>query len=371
MVHKDAIAGERLLGILCLAVLGVILSLGLWPFYVPANDVAWLGKRNGLRLGSDSTVISAGAFQAEGRGPGSGSLEIWLQPAWVWVSSTFLAFRGTGGGEPFRMRQSLADLELRTGGTAKLYVDEIFRQRRPRFITVTSGAAGTVVYVDGVAAKAAPGFQLSATDFAGRLILGDSPEQTDSWAGTLSGAAVYQGELTAAEVLKHYQTWTQEGRPEIDASERCRALYLFDERAGTVVRSRVDPGIDLQIPARYMVVDKKFLEPVWEEFSLSGSYASAALKNIVGFVPVGFVFFAYLSGVRGIRRAALVTVLLGTLISLTIEVLQGFLPTRDSGTTDLFTNTLGTWLGVWLYLRLHRWAAATFPWLPLFPTPRR
>ena len=106
MVHKDAIAGERLLGILCLAVLGVILSLGLWPFHVPANDVAWLGKRNGLRLGSDSTVISAGAFQAEGRGPGSGSLEIWLQPARVWVSSTFLAFSGTDGGEPFRMRQS-------------------------------------------------------------------------------------------------------------------------------------------------------------------------------------------------------------------------------------------------------------------------
>ena len=230
--------------------------------------------------------------------------------------------------------------------------------------------AGTVVYVDGVAAKSA-GFQLSAADFAGRLILGDAPGQTDSWAGTLFGAAVYQRELTAAEVLKHYQTWTQQGRPEIDASERCRALYLFDERAGTVVHSRVEPGVDLQIPARYMVVDKKFLEPVWEEFSWSREYASAALKNIVGFVPVGFVFFAYLSGVRGIRRAALVTVLLGTLISLTIEVLQGLLPTRDSGTTDLFTNTLGTWLGVLLYLRLHRWAAATFPWLPLFPTPRQ
>ena len=370
MVHKDAVAGGRLPGILCIAVLGVILSLGLWPFHVPANDVAWLGNRNGLRLGRDSTVISASAFQAEEHGPGSGSIEIWLQPARVWVASTLLSFSGTGHSEPFRMRQSLTDLELHEGGTSRLYVDEIFRQRKPRFITVTSGVPGTEVYIDGVLAKTAR-FRLSAADLAGRLILGDAPGQTDSWAGTLFGAAVYQRELTAAEVSKHYQTWTQQGRPEIDASERCRALYQFDERAGTVVHSRVEPGVDLQIPARYMVLDQKFLEPFWEEFSLSRSYASAALKNIVGFVPVGFVFFAYLSGVRGMRRAALVTVLLGALISLTIEVLQGFLPTRDSGTTDLFTNTLGTWLGVWLYLRLHRWAAATFPWLPLFPTPRR
>jgi VanZ like protein/concanavalin A-like lectin/glucanase superfamily protein len=370
MVHKDAVVNERLLGILCIAVLGVILCLGLWPLYVPANDVTWLANRNGLRLGRYSTVFSTDTFQAE-RGPGTGSLEIWLQPARVWVISTFLAFRGIDGGEPFRMRQYLTDLELWTGGTVKLYLDEIFRQPKPRFITVTSGAAGTVVYIDGVAAKAAPGFRLPATDFTGRLILGDAPGQADSWAGTLSGAAVYQKELAAQEVLKHYQTWTQQGRPEIDASERCRALYLFDERAGTVVHSRVEPGVDLQIPARYMVVDQMFLEPFWEEFSWSRSYASAALKNIVGFIPAGFVFFAYLSGVRGMRRAALVTVLLGTLISLTIEVLQGFLPTRDSGTTDLFTNTLGTWLGVWLYLRLHRWAATAFPWLPLFPTPRR
>ena len=161
MVRKDAVVTERLLGILCIAVLGVILSLGLWPFHVPANHVTWLGNRNGLRLGSDSTVLSAAAFQAEGD---AGSLEIWLQPARVWVSSTFLAFSGIDSDEPFRMRQSLTDLELRVGGTPKLYVDEIFRQRKPRFITVTSGAAGTVVYVDGVAAKSA-GFQLPATDF--------------------------------------------------------------------------------------------------------------------------------------------------------------------------------------------------------------
>ena len=128
MVHKDAMAGERLLGILCFAVLGVILSLGLWPFYVPANDVAWLGNRNGLRLGSDSTVISAGAFQAEGRGPGSGSLEIWLQPARVWVSSHI------SGVQRDRRRRAIPDAAV-SDGPRTLDVEE----RRSSMWTRSSG----------------------------------------------------------------------------------------------------------------------------------------------------------------------------------------------------------------------------------------
>ena len=172
----------------------------------------------------------------------------------------------------------------------------------------------------------------------------------------LFGAAVYERELTAAEVLKHYQTWTQQGRPEIDASERCRALYLFDEHAGTVVHSRVEPGIDLRIPARYLVVDKKFWSLSGRSSAYPGLMGARLSKTSLALSPSVLSSSPICQECAASGGQHWSRLLLGTLISLTIEVLQGFLPTRDSGTTDLITNTLGTWLGVLLYLRLHRWA---------------
>jgi len=111
-----------------------------------------------------------------------------------------------------------------------------------------------------------------------------------------------------------------------------------------------------------VVLDKIFLEPFWKEFSMSRRYWNAAFKNIVGFIPFGFCFCACLSA-RKVRRAALATVILGGLVSLTIEILQAYLPTRDSGTTDLFTNTLGTYIGVIAYRAVSPILAARFPWL--------
>jgi hypothetical protein len=362
--------------VICAAVVCVVLSLGLWPFHSPTNDVSWAGDRNGLWFGRSSSAFSSGAFErTSAENEPSGSVEVWLQPRRVWDSGTFLAFYTPGNPRQFALRQFDGGLELQAEvrndphapKTGTIYLKNVFVRSGPVFLTSTSGVNGTSAYVDGELAKAAPDVHLSAKDLTGRLVVGGSPGQSDSWSGRLRGLALYRTELTPTQVLRHYQTWTKRGRPEIYRDERNLALYLFGERTGKIIHDSAGSGVNLYIPDKYMVLDQIFLEPFWKEFRMSRSYWGAAVKNVVGFLPFGFCFYACLSGHK-VRSAAIATVILGTLTSVTIEVLQVYLPTRDSGTTDIFTNTLGTWMGVVAYKRLRPALAPRFPWLP-FPDP--
>jgi len=347
-----------ILGVVCVCVLCGILVLGLWPFHHPKNEVTWAGNGNGLNFGDHGTVLSSGTFGMPSRQDAAFcSLEIWVEPDQPWNSNTLLAFYTPEKHGQFSLRQSNGDLELQTNvktqhrrsQTARLYVDNVFPHRKEVFITVTSGEQQTAIYLNGAFTKTSRDFPLSCSDFTGRLVVGTSPVVNDSWSGRLRGLAIYDEELTAAQVFRHYETWTKAGRPDIAENERPVGLYLFDERAGKVVHNQVEPRLDLVIPEDYQIVDEKFLEPFWREFDASWGYWKNVLINIVGFVPLGFFFCAYFSSVRQTKRAALAATVLGAAVSLTIEVLQAYLPTRDSGTTDIITNTLGTSLGAMLY----------------------
>ena len=342
---------EPLLGIACIAILGVILTLGLWPFHAPRNEVTWLQDRNGLRFGDYGTVTSSGVFQAASSPHESScSIEIWLQAALADNEGTILTFYVHPQSLRFSLHQSITDLLLQRGSAraARIYVDGLFRSAPSTFVTITSGAQGTTVYINGTAARTAPQFRLAASDCTGRLILGDSALQQDTWSGQVRGLAIYYSELPAATVLRHYHAWTEKGQPGVGQIEHLAGLYLFNERAGNIVYNHAGPGVNLVIPQTYTVLDEILLKPFWDEFNSSWGYWMNVLKNMVGFVPLGFCYYAYLTLVRKSKRAGIVTVILGFAVSLTIELLQALLPTRDSGTTDLITNTLGTWIGVLL-----------------------
>jgi VanZ family protein len=350
----------RIPGLICVLVLVGILAAGLVPFGRPRNAVTWLGNQNGVRLARYATIWSSGTFvAADAQREPSCSLEIWLQPDSAIASGTLLAFSTPENPLQFVLRQYHALLILSRQTREEqdririIGTDGVFQRIDPVFVTITSGPETTSMYVDGSLARSFPGIPIGM-ECAGELVLGASPTGKSIWAGQLKGLAVYQQELTPAEVLRHYQTWTSQGRPEVAGNERAIGVYLFNERGGNVIHNDVRPGIDLYIPRRFAVLHQQFLEPFWKEFQPKASYWKDILVNVVGFIPLGFFFCAYWSSVRPIKHAGLTTVVLGLAVSLTIEVLQSYLPTRDSGTTDLITNTFGTFLGV----RLYAWKTA-------------
>ena len=354
---------SKRLGVACGLVLGGLLVAGLWPFHSPRNQVTWVAGGNGLHFGRRGMILSSGKFKAANvPADAPCSLEIWFEPGLTAASGTLFAFYAPGNPRQFSLNQSISDLALRSdirNGryrtlTTRLYVDDIFRRGKPLFVTVTAKGGETSVYIDGALARTAPKFPLSSQDFDGELVIADSPRVDNSWSGVLRGLAFYDQEISAAQVFHHYETWIERGRPDVSQNERAVALYLFDERAGRVIHNQVPSGTDLYIPDRYLVLDQALLSPFWVGLRPTWSYWEDVLVNIAGFIPFGFLFCAYFSLAERIKRPALVTILLGFTVSLTIESLQAFLPTRDSSTTDVITNTLGTCFGVWLY-RLNLW----------------
>lgn len=346
---------QNLLRVLCSFVLFVILVAGLWPFHAPRNEVRWLGQGDGLFVGKYGSIVSARAFNANPRRADSPcSLEIWLEPRQVRSSGTILAFyRPQTQIIPFALRQSLGDLVIQRTShelswqaeKLKVYVDDVFTLQKPVRVTISAGRSGTTVFVDGAFVRKVPNLRLSSQDLTGRLIVGNSPITTDDWSGELKGLAIYDRELTADEVSQHFTSWTNSAQPDLAKSGGAVALYLFNEGAGDVVHNQIDSATDLLIPEHFFVLHGQFLERPWAEFRQDWNYWKDVGINVGGFIPFGFFFCAYFSLHERAEHPVGITIALGFAVSLTIEVLQAFLPTRDSGMTDLITNTLGTVLG--------------------------
>jgi VanZ like family/Concanavalin A-like lectin/glucanases superfamily len=345
-----------LLSAICAVVLGGILVAGLWPFHTPRNQVSWLRPGNGLLFGNRGSMVSARNFEARRPYPtGACSIEIWLEPGRVDTGGTILAFYWPAKRfVPFVLRQFVSGLELQHRGPeqssrrTRLYVDGVFSRRRPLWLTITSSQKGTAIYVDGISVWSSDTFKFTGEDLTGQLILGNGPSTSNNWMGQLKTLALYDRELTAGEVSRHFADRTRGELPNLAGSEGVFASYLLNEGNGSVVHNQVDSSPNLLIPERYFVVDKLFLQRPWTEFRFRWSYGENVLINIAGFVPLGFFFYPYLFVVRKIEPAAWLTIVLGLTVSVTIEVLQAFLPTRDSGMTDIMTNTLGTALGAFL-----------------------
>jgi hypothetical protein len=348
---------RKILFAICTAILCGILTVGLWPFHPPRNDVRWRDNGSGLLFGEYGSILSSGTF-TDHENSTACSLEILMRPTESFDSNDLLAFYAPENPLQFRVEQSGDDLFVARDIPEKqgqfkaehIAIDHLFHAGVRTLITIASGVQGTRIYINGTLVKASPGFAITSKDLTGVLIVANSPVRNYSWAGQLEGLAFYGKELTAAQVMQDYGVWTGGNDWSLLRSQSPIAVYPFNEHGGRVVHNQVRSGSgpDLYIPKHYFVLHQVLLVPPWKEFHRSWGYVQAVLINIGGFIPLGFFFCAYFSRAQRTYRPLPATIVVGGIVSLAIEVIQSFLPTRDSGMTDLITNTSGTALGALL-----------------------
>ncbi len=350
------------IGGLALLLTCATLVAGLIPFRSPKNEVTFPNGKNAIRFGRHGTVLSSGGLQLAGGGPAS--VELWVEPAKTWATGSIFTIYNVSEKRQFRLEQDYTDLVLRLGdgrtedNWQAFRIGNVFRNRRA-FLTVTSDGHVTLVYIDGHLSGRSHNFKFSGSDLSGQIILANSPFRDHSWKGEIKGLAVYGSALGAAQVQQHYRNWTERGEPMSENSDQTRALFFFGEHLDHIIPNAVPGQTDLEVPARFLVVDHLRFESPLSEYRSEPTYLKNALFNIAGFIPLGLILSFYLASVRQIKRATLLTVLAGAAVSIAIEYCQSFLPSRYSGCTDLFTNTLGTWIGAMLQKWIARWVSVT------------
>jgi VanZ family protein len=343
----------KVIEVACVSILCAIGIAGLWPFHSPKNEVEWLKNQNGVYFGRHGSIVSSAPLVSNGKEDEQCSLEIWLAPGQIKGMHTILAFDGSGNPRAsLWLKQYLDGIVLQrqvitpeSGAKKRAFgIKGVFYLGQSVFVTVASKSQSTSIYVNGVLADVSPTFQLSRKDLTGQLVLAGSTN-SGGWLGELRGLAVYQEALTPIQIVQHFETWVNNQRPTLAGDEAPVALYLFDERHGNIIHNQVDYKADLVIPTHYFVLHSHFLRYPWDEYLPGWNYVKDTAINITGFIPLGFFLGAYFSVVRGSNRPLATAVALGFSVSLTIETLQAFLPTRSSGMTDIINNTLGTAVG--------------------------
>ena len=218
--------------------------------------------------------------------------------------------------------------------------------------TVTTGEEGTKIYINGQLLHEKKDLILKLPDNNTNCLLtiGNSVYGRNSWSGTIYGLAFYRHELTKQSVSLHYDDWLRTKNFLFAKKDSPHLLYLFNEDDRSRVLDHSGQNNHVYIPEKMKWLKKKFLH-LSNENGLSSWMDQDGMLNLVGFIPLGFILSAILTRSQGIIRKhyILIAISIGFLTSLSIEVIQSWIPTRSSDISDLILNTFGAMIGAIIY----------------------
>jgi VanZ family protein len=341
---------RKTIALLTMGVWVVIIITGLWPFnFFAANQMVWRPDGEGLQFEGYGQIYSVVPLILPKGEAAEAAIELVFTPAKSYKDTSSLFSLINQGEVTFGIGQSVADLFLQgsfSGDTVKpvrrLWIDGACGQARQLFVTVTLTTRHVDVYLDGRLARSFP-VSTRADALSGDILIGHASQGGAAWNGDVARIAVFAGRLDAAEISHRYEQWVQ-SRSLADMGDRQGAVYEFLTPSWEFVSSIGKFGPDLTIPKFFRVQRPTVLE--WPD-RLNSEVVTDAVINIVGFVPFGLTTCLFLHEWTRWRefRCVAIAILLGSAVSLAIELLQVFLPTRDSSLADLVTNISGAAIG--------------------------
>ena len=370
--HKK-ISLKCLVGV-SVAILFGILIFGLIPkdFHF-SNGVNWIKDQAGIRFskyGIAYTHPFIELVEGEISEPNSFSIEIALKPeSYDEKGFNFiLALHSGENSHQLLMGQYLSWIILMNGDdydhkrrTKRIAVNTASPSPTARFVTITTGKEGTQVYLNGQRVRTKKNLTLKIPNGRkARLMIGNSTNGRNSWQGDVYGLAFYGHTLTAQDAARHFNRWFQGQNFSFAKKDKPFVLYFFDEKEGLRALDHAGGNHHLEIPSKMQILEREILSPTWSLFKLNRSFIKDFVLNLVGFIPFGFILSATLFKFGGTfeKNNVLITVVLCFTLSLIIEILQAWIPSRSSHMLDLILNTLGAFMGTIIYrfffVRIHR-----------------
>jgi len=213
-------------------------------------------------------------------------------------------------------------------------------------LIVSDRDSGMTVYLNGERAGSSPHLRLGTSgSLYNRVCLGSLPCGKNSW----------NGEVYSFSVSSRTNDPGNSGNR--DGFEGKWKSIPFSFRSGheESVEKEPDTGPVIYIPELFHIPDKKIL--ALPRLNRIGTYSFLwdFIFNIAGFLPFGFCLAACQKKTSGFHgsRPFVITLFAGLGVSLAIELVQVFIPTRSSQISDLLLNTAGACTGAFLYFKYH------------------
>ncbi len=352
------------------------LVIGLWPLdFSPGNLVWWSkdgrglyfqGRTTGSKYSSGGVIYTRSPLDLPKHSSinkASLTIELWLRAATATKTGTGQIFSLCDGfdHEQLFIYQWKSHMIIfrrfsktqSQHGDRKVGVRDVLKGGATHFITITSNGTGVAAYMDGKLVEIFRHISFLEGDknFSGKtLLLGNSLDATRSWSGDIFGIGLYARAFTGAEVERNYHWWKQGRGEKTPFASDAIAVYRFERQRGRIIQNIAGPPNPLYMP-RHLRFKDKFLGLPELPYRSAGSFIKDGLVNIVGFIPLSFFLLLWLRGFQFHTRSKVyvIAVISGFLVSLGIELIQGYMPCRDSSLVDLVNNTLGAILGVILF----------------------